>query len=109
MIPRCEQSFGTPHGSAFTSRRLPARRTRRQPPPRRLPRPRITGLHRVLVREAKGAARLALRIRDARASTKGDRRLHRPLPPATALRTRLPNADRGAPHLARWTATTENS
>jgi hypothetical protein len=70
----------------------PPGRARHQPPPRRLPRPRITGLHRVVVREAERAARLALRVRDPRPGERGDRRLHRELPPPPALRPPLPDA-----------------
>jgi hypothetical protein len=87
----------------------PPRRARGQPPPRRLPRPREPGLHRELVREAQGAARLALRVRNPRPSEKGDRRLHRRVPPPPAQRPPLPNAGRGAQDLGEWSATTENS
>jgi hypothetical protein len=43
------------------------------------------------------------------ASEKRDQRAHQPLPPPTALRPRLPHADRGTSDLGGWPATTENS
>ncbi len=106
-----ELTLGTDNGSAFTSRALPRppRRARHHPPPRRLPRPREPGLHRNLVRQAQGAARLALRVRDPRPGEKGDRRLHRQLPPPPALRPPLPDPGRGPADLGGWTATSENS
>ena len=100
-------TLGTDNRSAFTRRGFRARRAEHSVT--HLPRPRIAGLHRKLVREAEGAARLAPRVRNARTSEKGARRLHRPLPPPPTLRPRLPHADRGTPHLGRWTTTTENS
>ena len=101
-------TLGTDDGSAFISRGFRARLTERGVTHRRggYRDPESQAFIEKLVRKAEGAARLALRVRDARASEKGDRRLHRPLPPPTALRSRLPHADRGATHLGRWTATT---
>ena len=100
-------TLGTDNGSALYQPRLPpaARRARHHPPPRRLPRPREPGLHRELVREAEGAACLALRVRDPRPGQKGDRRLHPELPPPPALQPPLPHPSRGQEHLGRWSAT----
>ena len=64
-IPPGTLILGTDNGSAFTARLDPARaqRARHHPPPRRLPRPRVAGLHRKLVSLPKGTLRLALRVR----------------------------------------------
>jgi hypothetical protein len=59
--------------------------------PWRLPRPRVAGVHRVVVPLAQGALRLAPRVRDPRPGRGGDRRLHRPLPLPPPLGPRLPN------------------
>ena len=75
-------------------------RPRRHPPPGRLPRPRVPGVHRVLVRAVQEALRLARRVGDHRTSENRDHRLHRPLPPPTPLRARLPHPRRGRRHLA---------
>ena len=77
-------------------------RARDRSPPRRLPRPREPGVHRVLVREAEGALRLAARVRDPRPGTGGDYRLRRPLPRPAPLRARLPHPRGGRPDLGRW-------
>jgi putative transposase len=60
-------------------------RPRDRAPPRRLPRPREPGVHRVLVRQAQGTLHLARRVRDSRPSKGGDRQLRDPLPPPAAL------------------------
>jgi putative transposase len=104
-----ELTLGTDNGSAFTSRAFRARlgELGHHPPPRRLPRPREPGLHRVLVRKAEGATRLALGIRDAQPRERGDRRLHRQLPPPPSLRPPLSHASGSAADLGGWTATSE--
>ena len=78
---------------------------RRDPSPRRLPRPRVPGVHRVLVRAVQEALRLASRMGDHRSRPNRDHRLHRHLPPPTPLRARLPHPRRSRRHLAqtRWT------
>jgi Integrase core domain/HTH-like domain len=81
----------------------PPRRAWDQAPPRRLPRPRVAGLHRKLVRETQRTGGVAERIRDARRRTTRHRRLRRPLPPPAALGARLPDAARGAANLGRST------
>src|SRR6266540_406931 len=78
-------------------------RARDQASPRRLPRPRVTGLHRKLVRETQRTGGVAERVRDPRRRTPRDRRLRRPLPPPPAQRARLPDATRGAADLGRST------
>src|SRR4051794_25352343 len=59
---RDRQRLGV-HRPRFQAR---AQRPRGRPPPRRLPRPREPGVHRVLVLKAQGALRLAARVRDPR-------------------------------------------
>src|SRR2546425_1034945 len=86
-----------------------ARRARHPPPPRRLPRPGVAGLHRELVRETERTGGVAERIRDARRRTTSDRRLRRPLPPPTALEPELPHAARGATDLGGSTRTPKTS
>jgi hypothetical protein len=78
------------------------------PPPRRLPRPPEPGVHRVLVRPIQEALRLARRVGNPRPGQKGDRRLHRRLPPPTPLRARLPHPRRGRRHLAQRPRDTTN-
>ena len=55
-------TLGTDNGTAYTSRgfRAQLKDLGHRPPPRRLPRPRVPGLHRVLVLQAQGAPGLAL-------------------------------------------------
>jgi hypothetical protein len=77
----------------------PPGRTGDHPPPRRLPRPREPGLHRVLVLQAQAALHLARRVRDPRRSPPRDRRLRRPLPPPTSQPAGLPHPARGRRHL----------
>jgi transposase InsO family protein len=69
-IPPGTLTLGTDNGSAFTARALQGRpgRPGDHAPPRRLPRPREPSVHRVLVRQAQGALRLAARVRDPRRS-----------------------------------------
>ena len=83
--------------------RLQARPLRpgHRPPPRRLPRPREPGVHRVLVLQAQGTLRLAARVRDPRPGAGGDRRPHRQLPPPPPLGAELPDPSRGRPDLGR--------
>ena len=100
-----ELVLGSDNGSAFTARRFRSetRRARDQAPPRRLPRPRIAGLHRKLVRETERTGGVAERIRDPRRRQTRDRRLRRPLPPPAALAARLQDALRGQGDLGRST------
>ncbi len=77
----------------------PPGRTRDRAPPRRLPRPREPGVHRVLVRNAQAALRLTRAVRDPRPGPPHDRRLRRPLPPPAPLRAGLPHAARSRGHL----------
>ena len=85
-----------------------ARRARHPPPPRRLPRPRVAGLHRELVRETQRTGGVAERVRDPRRRETRHPRLRRPLPPPTALEPRLPHAARGAPDLCGSARTSMN-
>jgi HTH-like domain len=78
------------------------RRPGHRPSPRGLPRPREPGVHRILVRQAQGALRLARRVRDPRPGPGADRRLRRPLPPPAALTAGLPHAARTRGDLERW-------
>ena len=78
-------------------------RARDQASPRRLPRPREPGLHRVLVRETEREGGVAERVRDARRRQTRHRALRRPLPPPAPLGARLPDAARGAADLGRST------
>jgi len=87
-------TLGTDNATAFTSRAFRARLAEHGvTDPRRLPRPRKPGVHRELVLKAQAALRLARRVRDARRSTREDRRVHRPLPhhrPHSRLAYRTP-------------------
>ena len=87
-------TLGTDNGSAFTARatRLAISALGDHPSARRLPRPRIAGVHRELVSLPERALRLAHRVRDPRPGQGGDRRLHRPLqrPPALRLDYKTP-------------------
>ena len=78
-------------------------RPRDRASPRRLPRPREPGVHRVLVRQAQGTLRLARGVRDARPGPPSDRRLRRPLPPPAALTAELQHAARSRGNLERRT------
>src|SRR6266542_3263687 len=80
-----------------------ARRARDPAPPRRLPRPRVAGLHRELVRETQTERGVAERVRDPRRRETRDRRLRRPLPPPATLAARLQDALRGQGDLGRST------
>ena len=79
----------------------PPGRARHRPPPRRLPRPREPGVHRVVVLKAQAALHLARGVRDARRGPRGDRRLRRPLPPPAPPGAGLPHAARSRGHLER--------
>ena len=94
-------TLGTDNGTAFTIRAFRARlgELGDHAPPRRLPRPREPGLHRVLVLQAQAALHLARRVRDPRRGPRRDRRLRRPLPPPTPLPAGLPHPARGRRHL----------
>ena len=93
----------TDNGSAFTARafRLVVSGWRHASP-RRLPRPRKPSVHRVLVRKAQAALRLAARVQNPRRATGGNRNSHRRLPPPPAQRARLQNPSRGRPDLGRY-------
>jgi hypothetical protein len=80
-------------------------RTRPPPPPRRLPRPGVAGLHRELVRETERTGGVAERVRDARRRETRHRRLRRPLPPPPPQRARPPDAARSTQDLG---GSTEN-
>ena len=104
-------TLGTDNGSAFTARatRRGAPPARHQAPPRRLPRSRKPGVHRVLVRQTQGTGGLAQPVRNARRRHHRRARLHRPLPPAAALGPGLPDATRGRRHLETRTRTPINT
>ena len=70
--------------------RTRALRARCRAPPRRLPRPRASGIHRIVVSLSQGALRLAPGVRDPRASPGGERSLHRALPRPAPQPARLP-------------------
>lgn len=71
-----------------------------RPPAGWLPRSRVPGLQRVLVRAVQEALRLARRVGEHRPRPPRDHRLHRHLPPPAPLRDRLPHPRRGRPDLA---------
>ncbi len=87
----------------------PPLRARRHASARRLPRPRVPGVHRVLVRAVQEAMRLESRVGNPRPGQKGDQRLHRPLPPPAPLRAGLPDTRRGRRDLARHARPTQRS
>ena len=105
--PSAASPWAASHSAPTTARRSPPARSSSSSGPRgrapswRLPRSREPGLHRVLVRKAQAALRLAARVRDPRRGPGGDRRPHRGLPPPTALGAELPNPGRGRPDLGR--------
>ena len=101
-------------------RQRPAIRRQTLPPPShrpwhhaptwRLPRPRVPGLHRVVVWPVQETARLARRMGNPRPRQKGDHHLPHHLRPAPApLRDRLPNTHRTRHHLEARTPTHPNN
>jgi hypothetical protein len=84
-------------------------RPRRHPPPRRLPRPRVPSVHRVLVRAVQETLRLARRMGNP--STRRGRRspTTSSTSPPTPLRNRLPHPHRSRRHLATRPTTTNPS
>ena len=97
-------TLGTDNGSQFTSRdfRRHLSAPRDHPPARWLPRSRVPGVHRVLVRAVQETPGLALGVGVAGPGEQGDQRLHRRLPASapfwpTAPQPRSPPA--GGPTL----------
>ena len=78
----------------------PTRRTWDRPSERRIPRSRVSGVHRVMVRAVQEACRLARRVGNDRSSKERHRQLCERIPSAAPLRARLPDTRRGGPHLA---------
>ena len=78
----------------------PTRRTWDRPSERRIPRSRVSGVHRVMVRAVQEACRLARRVGNDRSSKERHRQLCERIPSAAPLRARLPDTRRGSPHLA---------
>ena len=78
----------------------PTRRTWDRPSERRIPRSRVSGVHRVMVRAVQEACRLARRVGNDRSSKEKHRQLCERIPSAAPLRARLPDTRRGGPHLA---------
>lgn len=66
----------------------------------RLPRPRVPGVHRVLVRAIQEAPGVAIGVGIPGPGKKGDRRLHQGLPSPALLGAGLPHPHRGRRHLA---------
>jgi Integrase core domain/HTH-like domain len=73
---------------------------RDHPPTGRLPRSRVPGLHRVLVRTVQETPGLAIGVGVAGPGEKGDHHIHRRLPASAPLRAGLPHAHRGRHDLA---------
>lgn len=81
-IASATRTLGTDNGTAFTSRRF--RKARHHPPPRRLPRSRIAGVHRAMVR------------------------VHRDLPPPGPTAARITRRRHRSPAPGRITETTQS-
>ncbi len=100
-------TLGTDNGPQFTSRGFRRHLTDRgiAHTTRRLPRPRVPGLHRVLVWPVQETARLARRMGNPRPRQTGHHQLRQQLPAPTPLRDRLPNTHRTRHHLEARTPT----
>jgi hypothetical protein len=104
-------TLGTDNGSQFTSRDFPSPPVGPGDPssPRRLPRPGVPGLHRVLVRSVQEALRLAIGVGEHRPGEEGGRQLHRRLPRTAPFRPCLPQPGGGRRDLARPDRSTNQS